>query len=144
MADEIKAGVELDVQVLRALFGVKRVYCRYGQPWTPDMETPTDRAFYIPSGKPWRTHSIDAVPAPRFSTDIDAAWAVVERLTQMRYSVRLMTMAEHYNVAHVKLSVMSFGECQAKANTMPEAICRVALAALTERPAVGAVDGGGS
>ena len=75
------ADRELDVRVTREVFGVKRVYCRYGKLWNEaTAEHPSDRPFYIPSGKAWRTHHIDALPVPRYSTDIAAAMLVAERV----------------------------------------------------------------
>lgn len=65
------AGPELDKLVHRKIFGVKekRIYKRE---WSTDY-------YYIPSGKPWRTHQIDARPIPRYSRDIAAAWLIIDR-----------------------------------------------------------------
>lgn len=42
----------------------------------------TDREYgqFIPSGKPWKTHSIDAKPVPEFTTDRNATAMLVERV----------------------------------------------------------------
>lgn len=80
----MNAGRALDVEIQRVIFGAKHIYCRYGQPWTGD-----DWPFYISSGKPWRTHSIDALPVPKYSTDIAATWLVVERMRKQGTNLRI-------------------------------------------------------
>ncbi len=42
--------------------------------------------YYIPSGKPRRTHMIDAVPVPRYSTDDNVALAALERFVEKQES----------------------------------------------------------
>lgn len=75
---ELKAGIALNVRVLRAVFGVKRVYDGgTGALLPPDLEPLLAWPVYIPSGKPWRTHRIDAVLVPNYSTTMDDAWEVV-------------------------------------------------------------------
>ena len=62
--DDLAAGRELDAEVATKLFGLK--------PFEIDGYWQ-----YIPSGKPRRTHMIDAVPLPAFSTDIRDRKSVV-------------------------------------------------------------------
>jgi Phage ABA sandwich domain len=77
--DEAEAGRDLDKLIAEKVFGIKRVFrpCdvkdRDGLGYGEDYH-------YIPSGKPPRTHMIDARPVPPFSTNIAAAWLVVEKM----------------------------------------------------------------
>ena len=48
---------------------------RYG-----DWDTYHAYAEFIPSGKPWKTHSIDAKPIPHFTTDRNATAMLVEEV----------------------------------------------------------------
>ncbi len=67
-------GPELDVLFLEKIEGFpqgKAFLTEYG--W-----------YYIPSGKPRRTHMIDAVPVPRYSTDDSIALAALERFCNKR------------------------------------------------------------
>lgn len=56
---------QLDVKLATELLGIKKVY--YSD-WDEDKMSPE----YIPSGKPWRTHQIDARPIPCFTLSLDA------------------------------------------------------------------------
>ena len=131
-------GAAMDVYVLRALYGVKRVYEMEGRPWSEGAPYP----YYIPSGKPWRTHRIDAQPVPRFSTSIAAAWTIVERLGDLGaccVSVDREQIAGHVMV-DVKVvwtgpNVGDHGNTfRAAAETAPLAICVGALKAVSARP----------
>lgn len=87
-------GPELDAAVHRALFGKTHLYCRYGEIWDGEpLKSDFDRLFYIPSGKPWRTHHIDAIPLPRYSSSIAAAWEVVERMKSLGFTVSMTDWA---------------------------------------------------
>lgn len=115
---------KLDIEVARTVFGVKRVYCRYGKPWDEaTAEHSTDRPFFIPSGKPWRTHSIDAMPVPRYSSDIGAAMLLVDR---WHGDVDMRRQNGFWLVTFFEPS----REYRAIEETLPEAICRAALAAV--------------
>ena len=70
------------------LFGIKKVYY-------PDYEEGKayggDIPEYIPSGKPWRTHSMDAKLLPRCTENIAAALQAVDKLIEKGYrSFRLI------------------------------------------------------
>lgn len=66
---ELEAGPEVDAAIAQRIFGVKRLYYPSGPDWP----------YYIPSGKPWRTHSIDNRPLPHFSRDPAAAMTILDR-----------------------------------------------------------------
>lgn len=69
--DDLQPGPELDVLVLERVFGFP-VRKTFPMEWSTDLH-------YIPSGKPKRTHMIDAVPVPRFSRDDCVALLAIER-----------------------------------------------------------------
>lgn len=134
---------ELDIEVAKTVFGVKRVYCRYGQPWDEaTAEHETDRPFYISSGKPWRTHSIDAIPVPRYSTDVAAAMTVFEAMVEMTGSGSISADMEDARGEGFIVGV-SFGfddeDGGSAMGPLPEAVCRAALDALSghQRPNAG-------
>jgi len=68
MTDQEKR--ELDVKLATHFWGIKKIY--YGE-WDEDKSWP----LYIPSGKPWRTHKIDAKPIPRFTDSLDACFQLL-------------------------------------------------------------------
>ncbi len=110
----IPAGPALDVAVQRAVFGTKHLYCRYGEPWVDEQ------AFYIPSGKPWRTHHIDALMVPHYSEKIEAAWKLVD-VVLAQWQFCLFQLADTTWCCEVG-NEQGFGETPALA------ICRAALA----------------
>jgi hypothetical protein len=59
---------ELDLTILKNVFGVKKVYYKK---WDEQKEFDPE---YIPSGKPIKTHAIDAEPIPCFSTNAKACY----------------------------------------------------------------------
>jgi hypothetical protein len=63
---------ELDIQVLCQLWGIKRDRIFY-----MDYDEEKHWPQYIPSGKPRRTHEIDAKPVPNFTTDANADYMVL-------------------------------------------------------------------
>ena len=68
-------GRELDLIIADKIFGIKKVY--YSK-WDTEKENPQ----YIPSGKPWRTHQIDAKPIPHFSTDPAASYCLKLKMAE--------------------------------------------------------------
>ncbi len=56
---------------------------RYG-----DWDTDHEYGQFIPSGKPWKTHSIDAVPVPAFTTDRNATAMLVGEVKRRGRDVR--------------------------------------------------------
>lgn len=68
-------SVQDDIEVLEALWGIKSKSVWF-EGWDTDQEFPR----YIPSGKPRRTHSLDAMPVPRFTTDVGPDYAVLARV----------------------------------------------------------------
>ena len=62
------------------LFGIKRVYY---PDWAAGKTYGGDWPMYIPSGKPWRTHSIDGNPLPQCTKSIDAAFQAIDKLIEI-------------------------------------------------------------
>ena len=113
----------LDQQVATQVMGWK------GTPFYEDWDTTHDYPYVIPSGKPRRTHAIDKVALPSFSTYIGAAMAVVERLRRMDYVIKIFVGATQYRVT-IYHETQRGGAFRAHGVLLPEAICRVALAAV--------------
>lgn len=67
------AGREIDIVILKTLWGIKKIYYE-------DYDTDKEWPLFIPSGKPWRTHKIDATPVPQFTENISATWQVVKKM----------------------------------------------------------------
>lgn len=64
------------------LFGIKKVYY---PDWIEGKTYGGESPMYIPSGKPWKTHSIDAKPLPQCTQNIAAAFQAVDKLIEMGY-----------------------------------------------------------
>lgn len=127
---------ELDIKVLKALHGVRKVYGYGGKPWTPESKNSRFDCYYIPSGKPWRTHHIDAAYVPFFSTDISAAMTVVFAMRARGFLFELQNPPGWLSVVKVEqawaaLFWIDESQRHTMAATAPEAICRAALAALS-------------
>ena len=129
---ELAAGRTLDEEVARRIFGVKRLYGHGGKPWDGLDLYPQ----YILSGKPWRTHSIDAVTLPWFSEDRAAGWSVVERLVEIGLDVVLASVPGGWEIEVVTteaLAQQGYAGCYVMKPTMPEAVCRAALLSFAGR-----------
>ena len=94
--------------------------------------------YYVPSGKPWATHAMDSKPVPRYSTDISAAWQVVEKLKGLRagggatgaYTGFRLEQDGEGNFVVATGSGPDQELRTVVAPTAPEAICRAALEAV--------------
>ena len=73
---QVKDWREVDKLFLSRVFGfpARKIF-------TPDWaEGDTSILYYIPSGKPRRTHMIDAEPVPYYSSLLDAAMKGIEKI----------------------------------------------------------------
>jgi hypothetical protein len=128
---QLPAGPELDVQVQRVVFGtkIKSIRCPNDNP---------DWPMYIPSGKPWRTHAIDAIPVPKYSTSIEAAWLIVEAFPSCCFRIdRERAAGIRYDATIIMDGEQPYDHgrtIHAMAATAPLAICRAALSAATMAP----------
>lgn len=121
----MQAGSELDVLILEKVFGFpsKKVFKAYEE---------SSSFSYIPSGKPRRTHSIDARPVPWFSRSIDAAWMIVEALEKRGLWCQMRTPFDDDGywagfTPHNTTGWNGKPDHWTQAETMPLAICLAAL-----------------
>ena len=126
----IKVGKELDLIIADKIFGIKKVH--YSE-WDTEKQAPE----YIPSGKPWRTHHIDARPIPPFSTNINGAWVVFEKTDfdviwrivnpdKIEYAVGYVRGKDNDLICYSKS--IEIEDCLSPiCSTVPEAICKSAL-----------------
>jgi len=122
---------ELDVLVAGAIFGIKKIFKPADYQSGRDALYGGDEPSWISSGKPPRTHMIDARPIPTFSSDISAAMEVVEKM-RVNHGVIINT---HKKAAwHVCFGATNHpGE--ATNESLPRAICEAALKAIASEPA---------
>jgi hypothetical protein len=124
----LSADRRLDIALL-ILLGY-RVF-GYGD-WDDEQEHP----YYIPTNKPWRTHQVDAKPVPRISTTWDAAGALVAKMGERGWWLKLTTaptigdqcLASFIERVPTPVSV------HATAPAAPAAIARAAYHALDGQP----------
>lgn len=155
--EEIMAlsGRELDAAVAEHVMGWRPRWVEEPPYWMAwEVELPNGDMLYgtivskaVP--QPAWYDDRDGVRCPRFSTDIDAAWEVVERLTELvideiDLTVEVKNGVEIRNVAEGWLCSIYCG-CEqlveTRAQSAPEAICRAALLAALKRSE--AKNGGG-
>lgn len=137
---EMEAGRELDKQIIEKIFGVKKVFrpCDTKTANNDNYFGDVDDYYYIPSGKPPRTHMIDARPVPHFSTNIAAAWEVVEVFRQgwngHCAAVIKLTVFDDIDPedCHSVIYAPDIAEASAMAREMPLAICRAAIQAANQ------------
>lgn len=97
--------------------------------WT--KERTGENVWYEPESRLWKP--MDHITTlPRFSTDIAAAWKVVEKITKKGFDVSILVV-DGYNI-DVGIDLYA-GDTLVKrlshhAPTAPEAICKAALLAL--------------
>lgn len=70
-------GRSRDLMIAK-LKGIKKISCESTD--FNEAEPKDVFLFYIPSGKPWRTHSIDSCLLPFWSTRVEDAWMLWEEL----------------------------------------------------------------
>jgi hypothetical protein len=129
----MESGLELESIVLEKIFGFprKKQFLPYEG---------SSYQWYIPSGKPRRTHEIDAKPVPWFSRSMDAVWDVVKKMAELGYWCQMRTPFEKDSVSDnwAGFTPHSTSGWNGKpdhwmcAETMPLAICRAALATMLE------------
>lgn len=112
--DSLEPGRELDAMVWQALNGqeVNIVKCRYVDgDWQP-------HAGY-PSGH---------ISPPHYSTEMAAAWEVVERMCAAQYNWMMISRyMQEFTATFVSLENPHLDDCVCNAPTAPHAICLAAL-----------------
>ena len=125
---DIKVGRELDLIVAGKVFGIKKIhYAEY--------DTEQEYPEYIPSGKPWRTHQIDAKPLPHFSTDPTGSHNVKLKMAETYHWVirSPFRIGLKWFAGLTPLGTTGWNgkpDFNASGDTEMEAVCRVALMAL--------------
>lgn len=133
---QLKAGRELNALMLEVVFKFPRKKLFPPEYWEEGDE-PFSSYWYIPSGKPKRTHMIDARAVPDFSGSITAAWHIVETL-RANYDIQI-NPKEPLRGVRVSLAPLvrqGSNACasrfSANEETAPLAICKAALLALLQ------------
>lgn len=127
------AGLELDILIQTRVFGTKTIYCRNGEVWNGvPLEHPSDRAFYIPSDKPWSTHSIDAIPVPHYSTRREAAMDVFFQMVMWHGHAEISCDMEDYGREPGDIVTVAVGldDVWYHSGELAESICKAALASM--------------
>ena len=126
-------STDIDLKILEVVYAIPRK-----KTWEyPEF---LDHYYYIPSGKPRRTHEFDARPVPAFSTDMAAAYAVIEH--KRREWAKLLETNPDAETGWDLIDCGSDGwrvdiiwhhhdgpmvESRGLADTLPMAICRCVL-----------------
>lgn len=122
----MKPGIELDALVAEKVMG-----WRYKETVYSGGAVLSPAQWIKPNGWP-----VDIVP--HYSTDISAAWEVVEKMSKTHFSEMAMTeledgtwgwMARFIRVLNEPYTVKGY---RATAKTAPEAICKAALLAVID------------
>lgn len=125
--DEMQAGREMDKAISQYVFGNTKFVCR---------ECEDD--YHVVNEQ---NGLIAYIPVPEFSTDITAAWEVVEKMQLLgfRYAIGKTSIANGERITHKAMFQKNFPEPfrknykrykTSRALTAPLAICRAALKAL--------------
>jgi hypothetical protein len=98
------------------------------------MDLPAGRALDAEIAEKVMGYDISFSPLPHYSTDIAAAWLVVEQMREMGYWPKVSYLVDWDTVAkwHVDFLV-SPNTAYQTADTAPLAICRAALACVASQ-----------
>jgi hypothetical protein len=119
---------ELDIKILTAVYGIKESKIHYGE-----EDTNKEWPEFIPSGKPWRTHQIDARPVPYFSTDASATYNLMLKFTNVFHWLIRSPFSPKYNYWIAGLTPLEStgwngrSDYEAQGETMMESVCLVVL-----------------
>lgn len=124
--DNQPAGRATDIDVLVAMgFPRKKVFFKE---WDVAKTSP----HYIPSGKPQRTHMIDAQPVPYFSASEMHAWSIVmwaRKELGWQFTIKTTTSGVDVICECWDKQGVNHGDFAAWAELMPLAVCRAFLKA---------------
>ena len=129
-----KAGIELDALVALRVMDIKRLH--YPGYAGDGKKVP----YYIPSGSSWATHAMTSVPLPKYSTEIAAAWLVVDKMrgrwaTNGSAAAAGVFRLEQDDEGGFRVALgegPDSAERSVTAPSAPEAICRAALEVVGE------------
>lgn len=119
---------QLDLIIADKIFGIKKVY--YSE-WDTGKEYPE----YIPSGKPWRTHQVDAKPMPHFTTSPDACYCLKLKMAEKYHWIIRSPFTNGASwfaglTPHGMIGFNGKPDFQVEGNTEMEAVCKAALATI--------------
>jgi hypothetical protein len=134
----LEAGNNLDILVAEKVFGWRKGTNEYnilGWQWskrdgTPVLDDSWDGVWVTPLSC-----------TPNYSTDIKAAWEVVEKMREKSFYVRVNSIGKYFECCFIKNFVNenntpgSFIGLSNTCKTAPEAICKAALLAVLEEKA---------
>lgn len=111
----LPAGHELDTLVAERVMGWTRIRQRDNGSWQMTAPTGQESAY-----------------VPTFSTDIAAAWQVVEHFVAKGWGMTILSPSHWAEVGWTAWIDGEFTHEKAEADTSPLAICRAALAAVKD------------
>jgi len=126
---KLEAGEELDALVAENVMGWLRI---------PSELNGQQKIVVPPDGNPhpmdwWWGRSVYGL-VPKYSTDIAAAWEVVERLERDGIFLWKLGREDHLPNWHVSMGRNHGPDIESEGPTAPLAICRAALAAIGRTP----------
>ena len=132
--DDLPAGRELDALVAEKVMGWRITAWNDGEPWgNREVFPPFEPINGIPADCDCISHS-EAGEPPHYSTDIAAAWEVVEKLWDEDFHVQFQLVhqvtAGKWRVEFPTRKVPHHNYVFAHADTASLAICRAALKAV--------------
>jgi len=101
----------------------------YYDEWDTAQEIP----LHIPSGKPWKTHSLEAKPLPNFHNNYGAAFSLLDLFKEMT-AFKLERGISEWWWCGIAFSIGVSAKGEGK--TAPLAICNAALAGLSIFPPI--------
>jgi len=115
---------ELDLQIAKAT-GIKVYY--------NDWDVKQDIPLYIPSGKPWKTHSMEARPLPSYYKNYGSAFSLLDLFSSLAGFKLERGFTQWWWCGIVFLTGLS---AKGEGETAPIAICKAVLMGLEIYPVV--------
>ena len=126
--DALEAGREMDERIAREVMGLE-VIPHFGDVYTPLMDVYTTKNV-------WTVSDRDCVEVERYSTDIAAAWKVVENLEKRKILFSATRRTDNYGnlvwFVHFRQCVEPFRDWFFVDGKLTVAICRAALNAVNQ------------
>jgi len=119
MIDAMEAGPEMDALVAERVMGWQLSEYR--------IVRPDGSSFDAPIREMWDDPLYSRYSLPPYSTDIAAAWQVVEHMRTIEFDIDLLLMPDSQDRCCLEHSARIESKVCAYAPDMPLAICRAAL-----------------
>ena len=137
---EMKAGRELDALVAEKVMGWIPSWGNWWMAGYGEMNCSLDKAtewsFEAEKGVEYRGKKYQSIPLHRWcpSTDISAAWEIVEKMREVGYFIRLADQDEFIRARFYNPNFLPDEKSLwIVAETVPEAICKAALLAMEDK-----------